>query len=315
MQVTHQPTPIPVLLVPSGSTSTTITLVMSDIPGYYAANSHLSLLIDGSEVSAYIVTAFTPSISQVFVVRIDGDIPCPSLSSGSLAILKVYDPRFHPERRKRIRHPLPWTYENEAAAAEQRRAHPMTSRFELADRPRNSDPVAWEDYHYLCTELAASSELEAYQRLTPLQGTAVPVCYTSGTLNPSGLNTTRAIVPPILLLEYIPDAKTIKDIDPRVIAPSLIQSVFQTVTAFGALGVAHNDLHAHNILFAPGDHPVRAVIIDFGSAYVHEDESDEEWKEIVARTGDLLELRAQFRWKLPQEDVSQYLSEVPTYSW
>jgi len=286
---------------------------MSDGPSYYTPKSRLPLYIAaGSEVSVTIVHAFSPSISQVFVVRIHGDFL--SLSSGSLAILKVYDPRFHPDRKKRIHRPqLPWTYDNEAEAARRREAQPATSRFEPSDVPDDDDPVAWENYYYQCTQLAAWSEIEAYQRLAPLQGTAVPICYTPGKLNLSGLNTARAIIPPILLLEFLHDAKTFKEVDNQSITPSLIRSLFQTVTAFGKLGVSHNNLHAKNILFAPGRFSTRAVIIDFGSAYVLEEESEDEWKEIVAEGGDLLALRTQFRQKLGH-DKSEYLSEVPAHT-
>jgi RIO-like serine/threonine protein kinase len=63
---------------------------------------------------------------------------------------------------------------------------------------------------------------------------------------------------------------------------STIASLIATVDAFGRLGVTHNNLDYHNILLTPSMNPTRAVVIDFGqSSYFREDESDEEWEQVI----------------------------------
>ncbi|KIL59749.1 hypothetical protein M378DRAFT_168888 [Amanita muscaria Koide BX008] len=43
-----------------------------------------------------------------------------------------------------------------------------------------------------------------------------------------------------------------------------LHSLLETTEQFGRLGVTHCNITPGNILFSPGNHPVQAVIIDFG---------------------------------------------------
>jgi hypothetical protein len=47
------------------------------------------------------------------------------------------------------------------------------------------------------------------------------------------------------------------------------------------------------------------------TALVRQDESDEEWKDIVNEVGDLAALQLQFLRNFGLKDVSGYLSEIP----
>lgn len=62
---------------------------------------------------------------------------------------------------------------------------------------------------------------------------------------------------------------------------SVITSLKETAHTFGVLGITHNNLNPGNILFSPCTAPIHMFIIDFGEAYFREDESNEEWDEIV----------------------------------
>jgi serine/threonine protein kinase len=145
---------------------------------------------------------------------------------------------------------------------------------------------------YQQMERAFRNEVESCQRLRGLEGQGVPLFLGSGRLLLEG----RSFSPHVVLLEYIQDAVTLKDIAVRP-KPSIISSLAKTVSAFGALGVTHNDLTLDNILFTPYDQPTRAIIIDFGAAECCEDESDEEWSYIVRGNYDAGYLKKLMVWK------------------
>jgi hypothetical protein len=117
------------------------------------------------------------------------------------------------------------------------------------------------------------NEVEAYKRLHSLQGHKIPRCYGSGAL----ILPNRAFFPRILLLQFILDTVNLRHITVKP-NQSLITSLIETASTFGALGITHNDLHPGNILFTPRTAPTLAFIIDFGCAYFREEE-DEEWDE------------------------------------
>ncbi|KAG5649660.1 hypothetical protein H0H81_002661 [Sphagnurus paluster] len=96
----------------------------------------------------------------------------------------------------------------------------------------------------------------------------------------------RAIVPHVVLLEYLPDAKTLRDVDPAVVGLPLIESLIATARAFGKLGVVPTDFNPGNILFVPGIR-THAVVIDFADSGARRDESDEEWRETVEENDDV----------------------------
>jgi len=88
----------------------------------------------------------------------------------------------------------------------------------------------------------------------------LPIFYDSGDLI---LDETRAIIPRIILLEYIPDATSVSSLgDIGVITPWHVRTLVTTAVKFNELGVIHWDINRGNILIAPK----RAVIIDFGES-------------------------------------------------
>ncbi|KAG5638935.1 hypothetical protein H0H81_008435 [Sphagnurus paluster] len=117
----------------------------------------------------------------------------------------------------------------------------------------------------------------------------IPRCFATGRL----LLDERTISPRAILIEYLPDAKTLRDVEPSVVDLALAQSLVQTARAFADLGVVHTDLNLGNILFVPGTRPTRAIIIDFAESGVREDEDDEEWLRIVTFNYDAVWLKKQ----------------------
>lgn len=252
---------------------------MDDIPHYYHSGSRLFLQLvnnDGSTTDAlYTVDkAITPFTMAQAVVVHD--------SSGSQTIVKVYDPRFMSHRLNKTR-PRPWNYPAEIAAAGIRRAG-LASNFTFPDRPASDDGVGWEAFYYQHSDIAAEDEITAYRRLVPLQGAGIPRCLGFGTISLAG----RAIAPRVLLLEYLPNAQSLDKINPHLITPDVRASLVKIASGFGRLGVVHTDLNYGNIIFVVGAHGIeRAAIIDFGSSYSREDESDKDWQAIVDEQDDV----------------------------
>jgi RIO-like serine/threonine protein kinase len=95
---------------------------------------------------------------------------------------------------------------------------------------------------------------------------------------------------------------TLKDVPRNLITDEVVESLVSTVASFGPLGVTHCDLNVANILFVPGPNGIqRSVIIDFGSSFTHEDESEDKWKRIVEQEQDIHWLKVRLRDKLGQE--------------
>ena len=268
---------------------------MDNVPDYYHPGSQLSAKIvnhDGLVIDASytVVDAFTPfTMSQVLVVQTNH-------KSQSPIILKVYDPRCFSHRFKgRIQHP--WSYDAEKEAARQRAApdEPFDFVFPL-EIPEDDDKVGWEQWYYQYAEVFANNEVTAYRHLTPLQGQGIPECFGSGTLNLTG----RAIAPHVLILEYLPHAQTLETIAANLITQPIIDSLIITASRFGPLGVTHSDPNTGNFLFVVGQDGAlcRAVIIDFGSSYFREQESDEDWALIVRQQGDVRFLKLRLEAKL-----------------
>jgi hypothetical protein len=244
-------------------------------------------------------------MQQVLVVQTAQDCPSIGIPSKSYIICKVYDPRFCLERHEYEPY-VPWTLEAEVEAAEQRQKQPPLpiSEFKHWIRPDDDDAVGYEEWYYQHAELAFHSEISAYWSLASLQGIGIPRCFGAGTLTPPDA---RAIVPRVLLLEYLPDATTLANVNPSLITPSLVRSLVDTVSAFGPLGVVHDDLNAGNVLFAPADNPTRAAIIDFGSAILREEEdSDEEWAKIVWVNNDSHGLKLAVRRRMNMVNVADF---------
>ncbi|KAF8070038.1 hypothetical protein FPV67DRAFT_1485947 [Lyophyllum atratum] len=253
---------------------------MTNIPDYYQPGSRLTVQLGETRLSATVVQAFTPfTTSQVLLVHTNS-LP---LLPASFVVLKVYDPRFCEARiRGKGVTGQPWTYTAEAIAAKNRTAQ-WDPDYEPGVWPDEHDAVGWEEWHYQNAELQFRSEVAAYDRLKSLQGGAIPRCFATGTLPLAQ----RAIAPRVLFLEYLSDAKTLEEVDPRVVGLPLAQSLVAAAGAFGPLGVVHTDLNPGNILFVPGGRPTRAVVIDFANSGVREEESDEEWGACVYENADV----------------------------
>jgi len=93
-----------------------------------------------------------------------------------------------------------------------------------------------------------------------------------------------------------------------------MKSLIDTVDTFGPLGVVHDDLNPGNILFVPGDNPTRAVIIDFGSAILREEDPDEQWTEAVRFNNDPRGLKVALRMKLGMETVAELNDYLASHS-
>ncbi|KAM6490134.1 hypothetical protein JOM56_014453 [Amanita muscaria] len=271
-----------------------MTLVTHELPKYYQPGVSLTLNLEptNTPLSLRVLRAFTPfTMGQVILVELDpGKNSSAYLSLPQMFILKVFDPRFYSHRLLEGSRPArPWTLEAEttAAAARKEQNRGRDPDFVPWPRPANDDAPGWEEWYYQQAEAQYHAEISAYDRLKILQVTTLVHCYGTGLLQLPQ----RAIVPHAILLEFIPDAKTLDQVDPKVVSANLIRSLLETAKEFGRLGVVHTDFHEGNILFSPGDQPVRAVIIDFGHSGVREDENDEEWEDIVDSNRDPIVMR------------------------
>lgn len=256
------------------------------IPSYYSPGQKLPLDLNGSEETFIIIQAFTPTYSQVVVARPSRDIPCLGLSPTTDVILKIYDHAVFKNRRLRSPHEV-----DVEATVTKARMDPYIIKKEYAEYPHfdddddNDHKAEWEEWYFRRMQLIAWSESQAYQRLVPLQGGVIPIYYGSAKLDLQKIAGRYANVQ-VAIMEYVHDASDMMDTPKAKITDALRQSLLDAAKAFGKLGVVHNDLDAHNILFAPSQTPTRAVIIDFGMADVREGESDAEWEASVVNRMD-----------------------------
>ncbi|KAJ7690162.1 hypothetical protein B0H16DRAFT_1655573 [Mycena metata] len=255
---------------------------------YYRPGAQISLNLrscadDRTErnVQVTVVKAFTPfTMSQVLLVNIN--LPVPDiLPAGSTSfVLKVYDPRFLQHRKgTKSSAPHPWTLAAETTAARRRAFGADT--FLPTWWPDESDTAGWEQYYFANLQHLFTTELAAYTRLLPLQGKSIPLCHAQGTLvlpTPA----TRMVVPRVLLLSYVP-GPNLRAVNPARVAPAVGRALVDTVRAFGALGVIHDDLRPDNILLSPThDEPSRAFVLDFGNAQLRAEHGNEEWEGALA---------------------------------
>ena len=93
----------------------------------------------------------------------------------------------------------------------------------------------------------------------------------------------RGFHPLAVVLEYIPNAVSLEDIDPEALAcaPEVYKEVVRAVDSFAGLGVVHTDMIPRNVLFTPPDRPERGVVIDFGCAGIRGEAEESEWLEAV----------------------------------
>lgn len=223
---------------------------MSVVPDYYLPNARLHLQIAGTPLIVVVIRGFTPfTQSQVLLVR-------PAYNFNSLPssfVLKIYDPRFDTHRqRKSYQHP--WTYNAEASAAAKRTSDRKID-FNYHDKPSDEGDIDddgteiiqdaderktdWEEWYYQAAVRRHHNESTSYDFLTGLQGDTIPRCLGSGSLVFSPFD--RAISPPVLLLEYIPDAKTLGEVDPSTIndVEGLVHTLIDAARSLGVNGVVH----------------------------------------------------------------------------
>ncbi|KAL4064257.1 hypothetical protein V8B97DRAFT_1316449 [Scleroderma yunnanense] len=271
-------------LKPSRPSIHTKTTMSQAEDGSFPIGFPLFLRLDGEDTPTtfYVLQSFTPfTKSQVYLVRQDCSTKHPSE-----LILKVYDPRFIDDRAPAPRAfcPYPWTLDVESLAA-QKRGNILPWKLkdldELTDRvfDGEKEPHVWEEFLFLLMGKSFTCELGAYKQLADLQGRSIPKLYGSGMLLPSPPGS-RAIEPPVLLLEYIPSV-TLDDIDTAMLHPKLYRPLINTVATFERRGILHSDFTLGNIIFTPPEAPERALVIDFGCAELVEYFSDEDWAEIL----------------------------------
>ncbi|KAG5649489.1 hypothetical protein H0H81_003494 [Sphagnurus paluster] len=164
----------------------------------------------------------------------------------------------------------------EAAASEKRTA-PWDRDFQQSDWPEFEDAPGWEEWYYQNSELHYRNEVTGYACLTSMQGSVIPHFFATGRLALQQ----RTISPHVILVEYLPDVKTLKDIDPSLVELLLAQSLLATVRTFAKIGFVYSDLNLTNTLLVPGTQLVCAVIIDLTESGIREDKSDEVWQQIV----------------------------------
>ncbi|RPD62720.1 hypothetical protein L226DRAFT_532291 [Lentinus tigrinus ALCF2SS1-7] len=266
---------------------------MADIPsGMFCAGQRFSLIASERTLTFTIDRPFMPfTKSVVLLVRSQELGPDP-------VVIKIYDPRFLDER-----FPLPvptalnphrhWSLAAERASVA---FPPGTYKDEdqlYADLP--DDPQAhaeraalWEAHFRHLSTQCFKDEKMAYENLRVLQGTAIPRLLLTGVIIPPD---ERAIQPPAIVLEYVPDAVSLRDVSIEAVDADLWTALVRVVESFKTYDVCHNDINQNNILFTPREHPKRVVVIDFGCAAVREDEDDETWERIKFQTGDGRRLR------------------------
>ena len=293
-----------------------------ELSDYYLPGATLLLSLGPNDdlLNVRVIQAFTPfTMSQAILVERSGqnekeDSTARSHQLPEQFLTKIYDPRFYSHRLARHWRPArPWSLEaeSEAASARRKRGISRDPYFKASRQPEPEDLPGWEEWYFQNSERQYHAEAAAYGHLKKLQGSGIPHCYGTGSLQLSD----RTISPHVLLLEFLPDAKSLDLVD-LVVPLSLLQPLLDAVDEFGALGVVHTDLNPGNILFSPGYQPTRAVIIDFGEAGVREEEDDLKWAEIVEECADSIWIRKRLQRALGIDLSNGRPSiDTPSHSW
>ncbi|KAI0699417.1 hypothetical protein BC835DRAFT_567624 [Cytidiella melzeri] len=263
---------------------------MSDASVIFAVGNRISLTTKERVLTFTISKLFTPITKSVVLLA-----RCAELGADPV-VIKIYDPRFLDERFSTVpsQPSRPWTLAAERAAAElPPDAFDESQLWE--DEPEQDDvggqakrAALWEEQFRRLSFGCFEVELGAYEHLRALQGCEIPRLYLSGVLLPSD---ERAILPPAIVIEYIPDAISLRDVSGDVVDARIAAGLVRAVDSFPAHGVYHGDVNHNNVLFKRST-PMRAVVIDFGCAGVREEaEDDETWQFNVDFAGDGVKLR------------------------
>ncbi|EDR06834.1 uncharacterized protein LACBIDRAFT_328574 [Laccaria bicolor S238N-H82] len=227
-----------------------------DSPPPYTPGSTLKIKISQICIIFTVDKLFTPfTSSQVLVVHATSSsakLPPNHPPLGTPMILKIYDPRYVEDREAFYGNDgtffpaKPWSLEDEEKATA------LRETMEDWDDLLISDEI----------EMANPGMVNAYLALadSPLSGTAVPTLYGFGDFIPEE---PRAIVPRILLLEYVPHSTSLDNLkNIKLITPWHIRTLLAATRKMNELGVVHWELHPGNILICPD----RVVIVDFGAS-------------------------------------------------
>lgn len=132
--------------------------------------------------------------------------------------------------------------------------------------------------------------MEAYRRLSYLQGSALPRFYGSVQVEPSPIDRDfpEVYIHGIILEDV--GGVDLSEYDPLMgDYTSLSHSLMAAVSTFPAHGVIHSDIRSHNIILSSDD---RLVLIDFGNSVLRTDEAtDEEWDEDTKFSEDITALQ------------------------
>lgn len=267
-----------------------------DYPYYLREDSNITIhhSMHGT-LYGTVIRPFRPRTAlHLVVARLTGlSRPCP-LPIGLLFVVKVFDSRFIAWRSSKWDN-NPWNPDAERKGwqlyqsgprARTPVAHhdstwnPPQDGDEDEDIPRDEDFI-WEKWYIRLMTSMFLAERATYSRLASLQGTAVPTFYGDGVLDLSGTTPQRAYNPPVVLIEYIPNAATLHDVDPRVLTEPLMKSMLDIVDRIIDLEVLTLDVNPGNFMFAPADKPTRAIAIDFGDARLRTTEDDQTWRDMV----------------------------------
>ncbi|TDL16181.1 hypothetical protein BD410DRAFT_808299 [Rickenella mellea] len=204
----------------------------------------------------------------------------------------------------------PWSQQAEAEAEALRHlGTPKNTQYSTLMSFRKNDLVGWEQFCYKRMEFDYLTEVEAYQRLQLFQGRHIPMFYGEAKLITTDV--TRAIIPRAILIEYIPDAIPLHNMNKDSISLTLAKSFLEILKEFHARGVVHNDLNYGNILVCRSENgQARAFIIDFEHPCLRESNSDAEWADIVHQLGDTRFMLGLLQESLGIEDVSSFIGEA-----
>lgn len=272
------------------------------LPSYLDPGEKLTIKLENSATSLHATVEHCLPLTTFQVVvatLLSSNTPdSGEVEVGQKFTLKIFDPRFFP----RYRYPdsPEWSYAKEMLVESTGRLSKPVYRPDIWDMPEGGfSDEEWEEFYYYLCAFSHRNEVEAYSRLRPLQGTAVPRFYASGSLDLSLVDPGRAICPPVILIEYIDNAVSLRHLDAHLLTLPLIESLLHIIDTTHELGVCHGDLNIGNILFSPPDKPTRALLVDFADAlYREEDDSDEDWQGCVTFNNASGGMRGALRYRL-----------------
>ena len=244
-----------------------------DSPSPYTPGSTLTIKVSKVYIIVTVEKQFTPfTSSQVLVVHATSSsakLPPNHPPLGTPMILKIYDTRYIEDREAFYSHDgtrffpaRPWSLENEEKATAYREATGNRND-SISDEVEMANPgmvIEIKMFRQACTSW--TREVNAYLALadSPLSGSAVPTLYGFGDFISEE---PRAIVPRILLLEYVPRSTSLDKLENiKLITPWHIRTLLAATRKLNELGVVHWELQPRNILLCPD----RIVIIDFGAS-------------------------------------------------